>query len=82
MFWVQYHDNTSGRAVAVVAGWFCCCGCSTMLIIMVALWLLVQFGYDFLVQYLVNTSGGAVAVVAVWVCCCGCSTILILLVAL
>ena len=44
LFWVQYHDNTSGGAVAVVAGGVSCCGCSTMLILMVALWQFAQCG--------------------------------------
>ena len=37
LFWVQYHVNTSGGAVAVSAVWLCCCGCSTSLIIVLAL---------------------------------------------
>ena len=34
---MQYHLNTSGGAVAVGAVWVWCCGCSTSLIIVVAL---------------------------------------------
>ena len=68
----QYQVNTCGSAVKVGAVWLCCCGCSTKLILAVALW----------VQYQVNTSGDVVAVGAVWVFCFGCSTIVILVVAL
>ena len=47
LLWVQYHDNTSGGVVAVIAGGVCCYGCSTMLILLVALWRSVQCGYVF-----------------------------------
>ena len=75
MLWVQYQVNTSCGALAVDAIWVCCCGCSTMLI-------LVVWGLFCWVKYHVNASGGAVAVDALWVCCCGCSTSLIIVVAL
>ena len=35
--WMQDHVNTSGGFLAVSAVWVCCCGCSTMLILLVAL---------------------------------------------
>ena len=82
LLWVQYHVNNCGGAIAVVALWACCVGCSTILILVVALYRLLQYGVFCWVQYQVNASGGPVAVGAVWVCCCGCSTSLIIVVAL
>ena len=41
---LQYHVNTSGGTVAVGAVWMCFCGCSTMLIFVVALKRSLQCG--------------------------------------
>ena len=37
LLWVQYHVNTNGGAVAIGAVWVCYFGCTTMLILVVAL---------------------------------------------
>ena len=43
--WACFCDNATGGAVAVIAGGVCCFGCSTILILMVALWRSIHCGY-------------------------------------
>ena len=62
LLWVQYNVNTCGGAIAVVAVWVFCVGCSTMLMLGWPCSGRSSVGKLLWVQYQFNTSGGAVTV--------------------